>query len=608
MSKKFFLPLLLCLLAFALWYSPSFNEITAGVAILLLGMMSLESGFKTFSEGPLKKLLKRSTNTLFKSIGLGFLSTAILQSSSLITVITISFISAGLLDLVAGIGIVFGANIGTTATAWVVAVFGLKVKISILAMPMLVFGVILLFEKKLSYMAFGNSLTGLGLFFLGIFFMKQGFDSSTNGFAFGEYSYTGFFGLMLFVGIGIAATVILQSSSATMAIILTALAAGQVTYPNALALAIGTNVGTTITAIIGATASNAAGKRVAGAHLIFNIVTALLALVFINQLSWVVDHATSAMGIAQIDYTLKLAIFHTIFNVLGVVVMIPFVNRLSKFLTKYIKEEVQADIDKPRYLTEAALMYPQSAISALVKETNHLFDNVFEVISHAMKLRRTDILSGQKVRKVIKQPGYSKQINIDELYLHKIKTIYSKIIQFATISQQPGLSSEKVRLIYNIKEANRYFVEVIKELKDLQPNMAKFLQSKNPIIRKEYDNFRKRIVKIVRSVLNVKDLDIPQDLPEDDLQIVLNSHIEFHRHKLEKQRALIKEHDLLFNGTLDALIRDKEISSADASSLMNDSATVARISKNLIKSAELLYLETDMLMMDGAEIPLDPPE
>ncbi len=177
MIRKLFLPVIFVLLAFAFWISPNFKEIAAGVAILLFGMIALENAFKSFAEGSLKRMLRTATNKFYKSFSLGMISTAILQSSSLISVITISFISTGLLNLTQGVGVIFGDNIGTTTTAWLVATLGLKVKISAFALPMIVFGIILFFQKQKSLKGIGNVLTGLGFLFLGIHYMKEGFDS-----------------------------------------------------------------------------------------------------------------------------------------------------------------------------------------------------------------------------------------------------------------------------------------------------------------------------------------------------------------------------------------------------------------------------------------------
>ena len=148
MLRKILLPTILLILGLGFWASPDFKTIAAGVAIFLFGMIALEEGFRAFTGGVLEQLLRRTTSSTSQSLFFGFISTTIMQSSSLVSVITISFLSAGLITLAAGIGIIFGANIGTTTGAWLVAGFGLKVNISAYAMPMLVFGVILLFQPS----------------------------------------------------------------------------------------------------------------------------------------------------------------------------------------------------------------------------------------------------------------------------------------------------------------------------------------------------------------------------------------------------------------------------------------------------------------------------
>ncbi len=177
MIKRIVLPAILVVLAFGFWVSPNFKEIAAGVSIFLFGMIFLEDGFRAFTGGGLEKLLAKTTDKLWKAISFGILSTTVMQSSSLVSVITISFLSSGLIGLAAGIGIIFGANLGTTTGAWLIAGFGLKVKISAYAMPMLVFGVILVFQKSRNLKGIGYVLAGLGLLFLGIHYMKEGFEA-----------------------------------------------------------------------------------------------------------------------------------------------------------------------------------------------------------------------------------------------------------------------------------------------------------------------------------------------------------------------------------------------------------------------------------------------
>ncbi len=293
MLRKIFLPTIFIILFYGFWVSPDFKEIAAGVSVFLFGMLSLEQGFQAFTGGALEKLLRKTTDKLWKSVAFGVVSTTVMQSSSLVSVITISFLSAGLIGLAAGIGIIFGANLGTTTGAWLVAGFGLKVKISAYAMPMLVCGIILIFQKSKSLKGVGYILAGLGFLFLGIHYMKEGFEAFKDSINLAEYAVSGYGGVFLFASIGILATVVMQSSHATLVLTITALAAGQITYENALGLAIGANVGTTITAIIGAMSANEQGKRLAGAHLIFNATTGLIAILFIFQLMGVVDKVSA---------------------------------------------------------------------------------------------------------------------------------------------------------------------------------------------------------------------------------------------------------------------------------------------------------------------------
>ena len=249
MLRRILLPVIFAILAYGFWISPDLKDIAAGVAIFLFGMLFLEQGFKAFTGGTLENLLKRTTDKLWKSLSFGVITTTLMQSSSLVSVITISFLSAGLIGLAAGIGIIFGANLGTTTGAWLIAGFGLKVKISAFAMPMLVFGIILVFQSSKALKGAGYILAGLGFLFLGIHYMKEGFEAFKDTIDLSAYAIPGLRGLLIFALLGIIATVIMQSSHATLVLIITALAAGQITYENALALAIGANVGTTITAI-----------------------------------------------------------------------------------------------------------------------------------------------------------------------------------------------------------------------------------------------------------------------------------------------------------------------------------------------------------------------
>ena len=585
MIKKSVFYTFLIVLAVLLYFNPNFKTISAGIAILLFGMIMLEEGFRVFTKGPLQNILKRATDKLYKSIIVGAVVTGLIQSSSLVSVITISFISAGLISLSEGLGLIFGANIGTTATAWLVAGFGLKIKISALAMPMLVFGIIFSFQKKDSLKGIGNVLAGLGFFFLGIHYMKEGFDVFKQYIDLTEYAVPGFLGVIIYTGIGVVITTVLQSSSATLALILTALSAGQIEYENALALAIGANIGTTITAILGSLSSNIAGRRLAGAHLIFNVTTGLVALAFIFPLARLVNSLSEWLNIAVTDYTLKLALFHTIFNVLGVLIMIPFVSKLESFLLKYFKERQDKDIDEPKYLNEAVLKFPGTVISSLIKESKYLYKNaIFEIVAHSLNIHRVDIKSSEKVKKIIKKSTEDLHIDVEDLYYKKVKSIYGEIIRYATTAQNNlGLNKNQNSAITEIKIANRKMVEIIKDARELNKNITLSLNLDNKYLQKEYDGFRKKITKVLRTIYLFRTVEDFKKYEEKLKELKLEA------------RANIRHS----NKSIDKLIRKDLISVEMASSLFNDYTNVNDIIKKLIEVAELLYGKIDTLLEDN---------
>jgi len=571
MIRKILLPVIFIILAYGFWLSPDFKEISAGVAIFLFGMIALEQGFRTFSGGLLENLLRRTTDNLWKSLSFGTITTTIMQSSSLVSVLTISFLSAGLIDLAAGIGIIFGANIGTTTGAWLVAGLGLKIKIASYAMPMLVFGVILIFQKAQILKGIGYVLTGLGFLFLGIHHMKEGFDAFKATIDLQAYAMPGFTGLLVFSLIGVTATVIMQSSHATLVLIITALAAQQVTYENALALAIGANIGTTITAIIGSMSANVEGKRLAAAHLVFNAVTGLVAMIFIQQLIGVVDYLSLTGGIAADNYTLKLAVFHTVFNLLGVILMIPFINHLVTFLNKSIKAP-RIDLVQPRYLNDAVMEFPEAVLEAVRKEIFHLYDNAFEVMAHGLNLPPNVIISDRDLDVLSHQPGRIVHYDIDTQYGHKVKVLHSAIVEFVSRANE-AMPSVFVEQLFALREASQNIVEAVKETKHLQKNLIEYSISENLVIRREYNNIRAHLGGILRKLDNLRHA-------EDDSNIALS----FDVIKVD----LVKRHSHL-NSMMDSMIRENRITAEMATSLMNDNSYAYKVAGNLVDIGTVLF-------------------
>lgn len=576
MMQKFLLPCLFAILAYGFWISPDFKEISAGVAIFLFGMLALEEGFKAFTGGLLEKILQKTTNKLWKSVSFGVISTTIMQSSSLVSVITISFISAGLISLAAGIGIIFGANLGTTTGAWLVAGLGLKVKISAYAMPMLVFGIVLIFQKSKELKGAGYVLAGLGFLFLGIHHMKEGFEAFKDSIDLTAYAVEGYMGVFIFTLIGLAATVVMQSSHATLVLIITALAAQQITYENALALAIGANIGTTITAVIGSLSANIEGRRLAGAHLIFNVVTGFVAILFIYQLTGAVDVVSHWLGIASDNFTLKLAVFHTIFNTIGVVLMLPFTSHLVNFLQRVLKEASRKD-SAPIYLNDAAMSLPNTALAAVRMETLHLYDNAARIIAGGLSLKLEDIEGDRPLDEIIFKSRKVLPTDIDELYQTTVKSLYGDIVDF--ISRVQGdISPEQTEELFRLRAAGRDIVEAIKDTKHLQKNLSKYFLADNPYIQSEYNALRKRLASVMRALHHVRD-------HSDDSAAILS---------LDALKVEMSEHDQRLGHELSSLIRQHLISAQVSVSLMNDNTYAYDVAKNLVQMGEVLFSSSDL--------------
>lgn len=576
MGKKYLLFPVLALLAYIMATSNDFTTIASGVAIFIVGMVFMEDGFRLFTGGMLEKILKKTTDTVFKSILSGFTATALIQSSSLTSVIAISFLSAELIALSQAIGIIFGANIGTTATAWIVATFGMKIKISAYAMPMIVFGVLFLFFKSRSFKGVGNILLGLGFIFLGISFMKDGFETMKNGIDLAKFAMDGYMGLAVYVLVGAIATIVIQSSSATMALIITAVATGQIEYVNSLSLAIGANIGTTVTAVLGSLTSNENGKRLAVAHFIFNGVTAIFAIVFLYVLMDLVDSLSVLVGISDEDIAMKLSLFHTIFNVAGVLLVTPFIGRLVRFLeTLFIPKGERRG--KPKYLDEEVVLSPGPALVALFKETEHLYDSVSYTLIRALRLNPNEIFSDTEMNKIV-QRVEDGVVDVDKVYEERIKFLYSDILRYSIMAEGNMIKDERKK-VYVLKLVCRDIIENVKDIREIQKNIGIYMQSKNESIKEEYNFLREKIGGAIRMAGETRKA---YDAGET---------IEYLGSVQDEYKSL----DVVAAKRLSVLLREEKIDDSMASSLMNDGTYAKKLSERILGIGMVLWEKDGVL-------------
>jgi phosphate:Na+ symporter len=546
-------------------------------------MAFMEEGFKLFSGGVLEKALQVSTDTLPKAIGTGFVATAIMQSSTLVSIIIISFLSAELITLSGAIGVIFGSNIGSTTTAWIVSSFGVKIDIAIYAMPMIIFGAALKFSKSKSYQGIGKIMLGLGFIFLGIAYIKDGFEVLQKTIDMSKFAVEGYLGALVYVLLGVVATVVMQSSAATITLIITALATNQIVYINALELVIGANVGTTITAVLAALSSNSNGKRVAFAHFIIKVITAFIAILFLYQLSDFTTYLAIKIGIDSDDYAMQLALFHTIFNVIGVILVAPFTSRLVKYLeTLFIEVNIYAL--KPLYLDNVVINVPDAAIESIKKEIIHLYNSAVEAISHSMFLHRHEFIKSADIKSVVKNSKININSDVNEFYTNKIKSLYGEIIHYATLSQEK-MNEEDQNRVYDLKLASREIVEAVKNMRDLQKNIYYYSKSRNSYVKDEYNNLRVYIAKTIDTIERLKEHD-------DELDVMST---------IELLRESTKTLDSIKNSRIDTLIRENKIDSKMATSLINDSSFAYGVIQNLIQAATILWIKDVNIRTLGAQ-------
>ncbi len=338
-----------------------------GIGLFLFGMATMTDGLRRLAGPALSRWLARSTRTVVSGTLTGAAATAVIQSSSATTVTAIGFVSAGLLTFEQALGLVYGANIGTSVTAWMVAVLGFKVDLAAIAPLFVLAGAIAGLTGKGRPAALGGVLAGFGLLFLGIGALQTGMEGLQGQMSPADLPRDTWLGRALLVGLGALLTVVVQSSSAALATALTALAAGSITLAQATAMVIGMNVGTTATALVAALGGTAAARRTAYAHLFFNLGTGLAAFgllpLFPRALRAVAGDA------AVQDPELALALFHTAFNVGGALLFLPLTGVFARRITQAIRDHDQGPA---RRLEPQLLQQPEVALEAVAATTREL--------------------------------------------------------------------------------------------------------------------------------------------------------------------------------------------------------------------------------------------
>ena len=403
------------------------------LGMFLYGMNLMSSGLQKAAGDKLRGFLSAMTSNPFKGVMTGVGVTSLIQSSSATTVMVVSFVNAGLLTLAQAISVIMGANIGTTVTAWLVAWLGFKADISILAIPLMAVGFLCSNSKKNQRQNIGELVVGFSLLFLGLSFMKESVPDLRQTPEVLEFvknwASHGFGSVLIFLTFGTILTLILQSSSATMAITLIMLSMGWIPFPMACAMVLGENIGTTITANIAASVGNTQAKRAAMSHTIFNVFGVIWALIMFRPFLSLVGHIIELFGLpnpaaegfivdpesasSSTAALYGLSMLHTLFNTINTFILIWFVRFIEKAVVKIIKspKNQESDVFRLKYITAGPLATPELAT-----------EQAFDEIIHFAKISRNGL-------------GYTKQALV-ERDKDKFEELRKKLVKYEEISDK----------------------------------------------------------------------------------------------------------------------------------------------------------------------------
>ena len=475
------------------------------LGMFLYGMNLMSSGLQKAAGDKLRGFLSAMTSNPFKRVMTGVGITALIQSSSATTVMVVSFVNAGLLTLVQAIGVIMGANIGTTITAWMVSLLGFKADISILAVPLMLLGFLLSNSKKDKNKNLGELVVGFSLLFLGLSFMKDSVPDLRQTPEVLEFvkqwSGYGFSSVLIFLGVGTVLTLILQSSSATMAITLIMLSMGWIPFNMACAMVLGENIGTTITANIAASVGNPSAKRAALSHTIFNVFGVIWALILFRPFLGLVGRIIEALGYpnpAAAGFAVPLddpngsagtaalyglSMLHTLFNTINTLILVWFTPLIAKIVTKLIKEPVKKEeaAYRLKYINAGPLATPELATEQAIKEIIHFAEISRNGLGYARAaINETDSGKFEQLRdKLVKYEEISDRIEyeiatflnavsageISEATKLKIKAMYKIIGELESL----GDSGESIsRILYRRNSHNKSFdADTIKKLNSM---------------------------------------------------------------------------------------------------------------------------------------------
>ncbi|MDQ7782841.1 MAG: Na/Pi symporter [Desulfomonilaceae bacterium] len=482
----------------------SFDEwkFLAGLGIFLFGIFMMEESIKLLAGRSFKTMIRRYTGTRFKGLMTGVVSTAVLQSSSAVSLMVLAFVGAGLMTLVNAIAVIMGAMVGTTFTAWIVAVFGFKFKIDAFALPLIGIGGLglIVLSGSARYVNISKLVAAFGFLFLGLDFMKTSVEDVAAAV---DLSALPDVGLWIYLGAGILMTVIMQSSSATIAVILTTLFSGIIDFTQGAAMVIGANVGTTVTILLGSVGGIPAKKQAAVSALVFKTGTALAALLALPLMFRIID---DLLGLSD-NPVLGMAAFHTLFNFMGVILFFPVIPALARYLERIFPERRTI---LTQYILNTTAEVPEAALEALRKEVLHQL-----YLSTHYIAERYGIRAVRQTDRAGYPPGLSEPAPV--VRYADLTRYHAEIFSFYA-QVQTGETDRTVTLqMESVIRSSRSVMNATKNLYDLRREIEDLAADDNMFMLDAHSNFKNRLDQLVVIVDRVT-----QESEEDGLADVLN--------------------------------------------------------------------------------------
>ena len=523
------------------------------LGMFLYGMNLMSSGLQKAAGDRLRSFLSAMTSNPFKRVMTGLGITAIIQSSSATTVMVVSFVNAGLLTLVQAIGVIMGANIGTTVTAWLVAWLGFKADISILAIPLMLFGFLFSNSKKNQHKNIGELIVGFSLLFLGLSFMKESVPDLSETPQVLEFvknwSSYGFTSVLIFLVFGTILTLVLQSSSATMAITLIMLSMGYIPFSMACAMVLGENIGTTITANIAASVGNTSAKRAAMSHTIFNVFGVIWALIFFKPFLSLVGIIIESFGLpnpSKEGFSVAsptspestaalygLSMLHTLFNTINTAILIGCTGLIEKAVIKIVKAPAnqEKDVFRLKYIEAGPLATPELATEQASNEIIHFAEISKRGLAYAREaINETNADKFEELRgKLVKYEEISDRIEYE----------IAQFLNAVSSDEVSEKTSKEIKAMYKI-------IGELESLGDSGETISRILSRRN-VHKKVFD------------ADSIKKLNQMTDLVEKAYDVMIeNLHLAFNGKLVEITNAYAAEDHIntLRNNLRDAAIED----------------------------------------------------